>query len=144
MGIMTATTLLVCQHQRLLTLLERLEGSAREARVSLLLELIDELTAHLAIAAYFVYAAAHDATGISLDPYYRGQATLKSALKQVLHAEPDEDTFRANLSFLKDVLAAHVRAEERELFPAAERAMPGDALDAIGTRMQAFYSSIRR
>jgi hypothetical protein len=141
---MTATSLLTGQHGHLLSLIDRLERSEAEGRLPLLLELIDELTAHLAIAAYFVYGVAHDATGISLERYHRGQATLKSALKQVLHAEADDETFRANLSFLKQVLAAHVSAEEHELFPATERAVPPHALDAIGSRMAAFYSAMRR
>jgi hypothetical protein len=141
---MTATSLLTHQHGHLLALIQNLERGTRDARVLLLLELVDELTAHLAIAAYFVYGAARDATGIPLDPYHRSQATLKSALKQLLHAEADDETFRMNLAFLKQVLAAHVLAEEGELFPATERAMKPAALDAIGTRMEAFCASMKR
>jgi hypothetical protein len=139
-----ATSLLTHQHGHILSLVEKLEESDRDARVALVLELDDELTAHLAIASYFVYGIARDAAGIELDPYRRSQATLRSALKQMLHAEVDDDAWAASVGFLKEVLAAHVRAEEGELFPATERAVQPSALDAIGTRMEAFYTSMRR
>jgi hypothetical protein len=141
---LTATTLLTHQHELLLAILDAIERDTDGARVALLLELIDELTAHITLAAYFVYGVAGDATGIPLDPYVRAHATLKSALREVLHAEPDEATFRASLAFLRRVLAAHARAEEGVLFPATERAVPLNELDEIGAKMKEFYAAMRR
>lgn len=138
-GSMTATALLSHQHGRLIALIAALRTD-KTGRVRLLLELVDELTAHLTIASYFVYGLARDA-GVPLDRYYRSHATLRSALKRVVHAEADDTAFEREITYLESLLDIHVHAEERELLPATERAVPRRDLDALGTRMETFYAA---
>jgi hemerythrin len=137
---MTATHLLADHHAQLSALLESLAGD-RAARVARLLELVDKLTAHLAVESHFFYDRVRDASGDSLERCDRHHATIRSALRNVVKAAAhDDDSFEREVEFLRTVLHRHI-LEEQALAPIAERAVPPRELAALGARMHDFYAS---
>ena len=136
---MIATHLLATHHSQLRVLLDSLvlDRSARIARVT---ELVDNLTAHLAVEQHFFYDRIRDASGESLEPCERRHATIKSALRHVVKSGGDDDAFAREIDFLRTLVEKHI-AEEQALAPIAERVVPPCELDALGVRMQDFFAS---
>jgi hemerythrin-like domain-containing protein len=61
-------------------------------------------------------------------------AELRRLIDHARTAAPGEQ--RASLAAFADLLERHVRWEERELFPAAEARLDGEALALIGTELE--------
>jgi len=137
---MKATSLLREQHRRLERLLARV--SAEPAlRLPLVLQLVEELMTHLAIEDHFFLCAVADATGIRVDAYRNNQSAVRNAVLQAVFVEDDDEVFAERARELQGELAKHVRTIERDLFPLVESQVPAADLEAIGTRMHAYWEA---
>jgi hypothetical protein len=138
---MKATAWLVDQHRQLERLLAALE-TQKLARLPLLLELVEQLTTHLAIEDHVFYWEVRDRVDLPLDPFQNHHASTKKALVRAVVAEVDDVAFAERLEDLRLQMAEHVRQEEGVLMPRVEAIMTPTELDALGKRMQAFYTTV--
>jgi hypothetical protein len=111
----------------------------RELRIPLLLRLVGELMAHIAIEGHFFYDDIRAPLAVDLDRNFDLHVRMKSALRQLVHAEADDRAFARALEALRSAIAAHVHEDEGLIFAAEERILP-DALESLGARMARFYA----
>ena len=61
---------------------------------------------------------------------------IKRVIADLLHTEPQDDTFDAKVKVLQEDVEHHVEEEEKELFPKVERLIDEEELEAIGAAME--------
>jgi hypothetical protein len=164
---MKATSLLRDQHGRIQALLTRVGREAdnstvrreaiassiareaaslngareRQLRLSLVLQLVEELMTHLSLEDHVFLCRVADATGIRADVYREDQAQVRNAILQCVFAEEDEAVFAARLIELSLAFEQHVRVLERDVFPLADAQLKGEDLETMGTRMQTCWDA---
>lgn len=65
----------------------------------------------------------------------------KHLIEEIRSLSPEDPQFDAKVTVLKENVAHHVKEEETELLPAAEKELPEDELARIGEEMQDFKDS---
>ena len=108
---MKATALLKKQHRRVERILERLEHDESDAS-TLLTELANDLAAHMAIEQTIFYPAVRDIDSEMVSEGYQEHAIAELALKRLLSTAPDDETFVAKVTALRDLIEHHVEEEE--------------------------------
>jgi hemerythrin-like domain-containing protein len=135
---MKATALLKKQHRTVEGIFENLEnGSADPA--SELLDLANNLAAHMAIEQNLFYPAVRDIDSRLVAESYEEHAIAELALKRLLATAGDDPTFAPKVTALKELIFHHVQEEEEELFPEVDDKMSGEELEALGKEMLADF-----
>jgi hypothetical protein len=137
---MKATALLRKQHRALERLLSRL-GRDKPLRLTLVLQLIEELLTHLSVEDHFFLCPVSDATGIPTEVYRVEQASVRNAMLQAVFVEADDEAFDQRLGELVTAFTHHAEGVEHDLLPLVEARLRADHLEAIGDRMQAFLDA---
>lgn len=137
---MKATSLLRNQHRRVEALLARVSGD-RQERLSLVLQLVEELMTHLSLEDHLFVCRVADATGMRADTCHEDQAKVRNAVLQAVFAEEDDLVFSARLDELSSAFGRHVHLMERDVFPLADSQLKGEDLETIGTRMQMHWNA---
>jgi hypothetical protein len=140
---MKATVLLLKQHRALERLLTHL-GRDKSLRLTLVLQLIEDLLTHLSVEDHFFFCPVSDATGISTEAYRSEQASVRNAMLQAVFAEADDEAFDRRLGELVAAFTQHAEGVEHELVPLVESRIRADHLEVIGDRMQAFLDAAVR
>jgi hemerythrin superfamily protein len=135
---MKATTLLERQHRKVEAIFKKLESGKSDAS-PLLTELANDLVAHLAIEQTIFYPAVRSVKEDLILEAYEEHAIAELALKRLLATKPEDMTFKAKVTTLKELILHHVKEEEEELFPRVERALGDEKLDALGKEMKAAF-----
>lgn len=142
---MKATELLKNQHQQVDALFEQIEGSeGREAR-PLIQELATALVAHSMIEREILYPAFEEALSAraELREAHEEHALVEYELQKLLRTDPGDESFLARVSVLKNLVQHHVREEEDNLLPRADREMDEDRLEELGEQMQMRFEEIQ-
>lgn len=135
---MKATTLLEKQHRKVEAIFKKLESGKGDAS-PLLTELANDLVAHMAIEQTIFYPTARSVKEDLILEAYEEHAVAELALKRLLATKPEDVTFKAKVTTLKELIAHHVKEEEEELFPKVEKALGEEKLDALGKEMKAAF-----
>jgi hemerythrin superfamily protein len=139
---MKATTLLEQQHKKVKALFKKLE-SGRSEPGPILLELANDLAAHMAIEHELFYPAV-----IAIDPdlvteSFEEHSIGELALKRLLATDPSDQSFKARVVATKEVIEHHVKEEEEELFPKVEKKLGDEELERLGKQMKARFAEVR-
>ncbi|MGK4001778.1 hemerythrin domain-containing protein [Sorangium sp. So ce1036] len=135
---MKATSLLERQHRKVESLFKQLEGGRSEP-APILAELANELAAHMAIEQELFYPAVRRIDeGLILEGYEE-HAIAELALKRLISTSPEDASFKARVTTLRELIQHHVEEEEEELFPKVEEAMDEERLQELGERMKAEF-----
>lgn len=67
---------------------------------------------------------------------YEEHALAKKVIGELEPLQPNDESYRAKLNVLHELIDEHVKEEERGLFPAARELMDEDELTEIGSRLQ--------
>jgi hemerythrin superfamily protein len=138
---MKATSLLEQQHRKIEAIFKRLEEGRSDA-APLVTELANDLTAHMVIEERLFYPAAREVkAGLVLEGLEE-HAIARFALKRLLAVHPEDETFQAKVTALKEIIAHHVKEEEEELFPKVEKAMEKARLDDLGAEMKVKFDEV--
>ena len=137
---MKATSLLENQHRKVEALFKKLEAGRSEPE-PVLEELANSLAAHMAIEQEIFYPAIKEVDEDVVNESYEEHALAEVALKRLLSAS-DEDSFKARVTTLKELIEHHVTEEEEELFPEVEKALGDDALEQLGKAMKARFDEV--
>jgi hemerythrin-like domain-containing protein len=137
-GLMKATALLKQQHREVESIFETLEKGADDA-ASQVLELANNLAAHMAIEQDLFYPAVRDIDGRMVAESYEEHAIAELALKRLLATAGDDPSFAPKVTALKELIEHHVEEEEEELFPNVEDTMDAEQLEALGDEMSTAF-----
>ncbi|MET0385599.1 MAG: hemerythrin domain-containing protein [Polyangiales bacterium] len=137
---MEATALLTKQHRQVEKLFRKLEG--RSASAELVIELANELAAHMTIEQELLYPLARTVDQDTVLESYEEHALAEMALKRLLATELDDEAFPARVTALKELIMHHVKEEEEELFPKLEKKLGDERLRAMGKQMKARFDEV--
>ena len=138
-----AISLLKDDHKRVQDLLKKLEGAAGRAtksRDSLLSQVENEVKTHAALEEEIFYPAFKDAVRKKEEKQLFFEAAeehhvVDMVISEFRDGETDPNSFAARCKVLKDLIEHHIREEEREMFPAAKKALGTDDLQELGERL---------
>jgi len=137
---MTAIELLKQDHDEAMMMIEQLErveqgAQLRGSNLALFGRLKSALTMHTLVEEQILYhsLANLEETKEMIKESYDGHRTMDELLVKM--SAPSQD-WRAVLGELKAALQHHVREEESELFPKAERLLGGQRLQVMGRQIK--------
>jgi len=139
---MKATSLLESQHRKVEALFKKLQGG-RSDTTAVLEELANSLAAHMAIEQELFYPRIKEAESDLVNESYEEHAMAELALKRLLMTDPEEESFQARVTTLRELIEHHVEEEEQELFPKVEKALEEQELAQLGKAMKARFDEMR-
>src|SRR4051794_12084444 len=136
---MSAIDLLEMQHREVEDLFEDFESeTSAEGKRDVFLQIADKLAIHAAIEEKHFYPAAKDRDTEELVLQAAEEhLSVKRLIADLLKLDPEDETFEAKVSVLKEQVAHHVEEEEGELFPAARKLLDDTMLEALDQPMDA-------
>jgi iron-sulfur cluster repair protein YtfE (RIC family) len=129
------------QHLRIEALLRALRSDGYR-RNRLLLELVGELTSHLAVESNLLYPTARRWLGLSLKEESALHRRTRELLAELTEAGLSGDGFAKKVDLLSAAFAAHTAREESVLLPALARGLDAAALDELGDDMEALFAAL--
>ena len=138
---MKATALLESQHRKVEALFKKLENGRSDPSATLE-ELADNLAAHMAIEQEIFYPRVKQIDADVVNESYEEHAVAELTLKRLLAADPDDESFMARVTTLKELILHHVEEEEQELFPSVEEQIDEDELAQLGKSMKARFDEV--
>jgi hemerythrin-like domain-containing protein len=138
---MDANKLLTKQHRKAEGLLKKLEKNSADAE-ELLTELANDLAAHMAIEQELYYTAVKQIDDKLVLESYEEHALAEVALKRLLATSPEDESFKARVTALKELIQHHVEEEEEELFPKVQKKLGDERLKELGKQMQARFEEV--
>lgn len=139
---MKATTLLEQQHKKVKTLFKRLE-SGRSDPAETLVDLANDLIAHMAIEHELFYPAVESIDRSLVTESFEEHSLAEIALKRLLATDPEDESFKARVTATRELIEHHVKEEEEELFPKVEKKLGDEKLEALGKQMKARFTEVR-
>ncbi len=138
---MKATDLLSQQHRKVKAIFKKLENGRGDAG-ALLLELANDLAAHMAIEHELFYPAVARLDEFLINESFEEHALGEIAIKRLLTIEPEDDSFKAKVTAARELIEHHADEEEEELFPKVEKAIDSDRLKALGKEMKQRFEEL--
>lgn len=137
---MHAINLLKQQHQDVRDLFERI-GQAEDTgeKDKLLVELADNLAAHMTIEETIFYPAAYTTDETQFSEAIEEHAAAKRILCQLLEMSADDENFDDKVTRLQEEIDAHVDDEESELFMKAKQELEVEELQRLGEEMKNLF-----
>lgn len=142
---MKATDLLTKQHHSVARLFKAIRGAKTNAsKRTLFEELASNLTAHDSIEREIFYPTCEDAMGLTDQ---LGEALVEHGVIEFCIYQANEALGKPDFDFkckvLQELVEHHVKEEEGEFFPAAERALGAETLEALGEQMADAFDEAR-
>lgn len=141
---MNAIELLEKQHREVENLfkkIEKAEGDGREQR-ALFTELADNLDNHAKIEEKYFYPAGRKVDEDVTLESYEEHAILKSLIRKLRNTKTSDETFKAKLTVLKEIVEHHVEEEEEEYFPKCEKTLGEPLLNELGEKMEIAFNRL--
>jgi hemerythrin superfamily protein len=138
---MDAISLLKKDHRNVESLFkqfEKLDGAAREKK-QIVQQIVRELSIHATIEEELLYPTARnvvrgeeDLVLESLEEHH----VVKLLLSELESMNPKDERYDAKVAVLKETVMNHVEEEEHELFPALQKQLDKDQLNALGKALE--------
>jgi hemerythrin-like domain-containing protein len=145
---MKATDMLKKQHREVAALFKSaLNSDKTEERRDALAQIVEKLTMHTTIEEEIFYPAFRDAADsnkgndLALEAYEEHHV-VKLLLEEVPDIDPDDESFDAKVTVLKEIVEHHVEEEQDSMFPMAEKKLGAERLKELAEEMQARMSEI--
>lgn len=132
---MDATRLLEQQHREVEALFAELEKGAKDARKTVK-ELARNLLAHMVIEQAIFYPAVKEAGADAIHEAYEEHHVARVEIARLVATDTDDETFAAKVKTLKELIAHHVKEEEKELFPKVRKRVEAEQLASLGESMK--------
>src|SRR5437764_9056427 len=125
---------------------ERAPKNRKKARKRIVKEIVEELSHHADLEEQIFYPAVQEATKKAepVEEAFEEHELVKKLLKELMQMEPDQDRFDAKVAVLIAHTRAHVKKEERVLFPMLRRGLKRSQLDDLGTRLEEGKKALRK
>lgn len=138
---MKATDLLAQQHRKVKAIFKKLENGRGDAG-ALLLELANDLAAHMAIEHELFYPAVAEIDEFLINESFEEHALGEIAIKRLLATDPEDEAFKAKVTAARELIEHHADEEEEELFPKVEKQIDADQLKALGKQMKQRFEEL--
>ena len=118
-----------------------LSDSASASRRKLFDRIADALELHTRVEEEILYPAVKDASRRDKEARqevleaYEEHDNVKSMIEKLRETDPKDETYKAKLQVLEELVKHHVKEEEREFFPEARELLGDDEIDALGDRI---------
>ena len=138
---MNAIDMLKVDHKairKIFTRFEKLDAKDHAGQHAVVAELMKALKDHAAIEEDHFYPAVADAKGEpaeKMDAASDEHDHMDKMADELAEMSPTAADYRQRFFKLRDELSAHMREEEREVFPAAKKALGTNELDHLGDVM---------
>jgi iron-sulfur cluster repair protein YtfE (RIC family) len=139
---MKATTLLEKQHRKVEAIFKKIESAKPTGAPALVTELANDLVGHMVIEQEIFYPAAKQVKTDLVLESYEEHALAAHGLKRLVEAAPDDESFHAKVTALKELIEHHVEEEEKDLFPKVEKALGQEAIEALGKKMKTRFDEV--
>ena len=136
---MDAISLLTKHHRKAETALKKLCRSYDQATLH---QVASELAAHMVIEETIFYPAVRRVNQDLILESYEEHAIAQFALKRLVATPGRDPRFQARATALLELIQAHVKEEESELFPKVEKMIDDETLDALGERLQQRFEEL--
>ncbi len=127
---MKATELLKEQHHEVKAIFKQLEHGNGDT-AALVRKLANNLAAHMVIEQELFYPAVLKVKEDLVLEGYEEHAVARFALKRLVKSNKADHTFKAKVTTLKELIEHHVKEEEEDLFPKAEKALLQEGSEAL-------------
>ena len=138
---MNATRLLEQQHREVEALFAKLEMGGKDARATAK-ELAQNLLAHMVIEQAIFYPDVNEADEDGVHEAYEEHHIARTQINRLLATEADDETFKAKVIALKELIEHHVKEEEKELFPKVRKKIPEERLTTLGAAMKKEFEQL--
>jgi hemerythrin-like domain-containing protein len=143
---MNAIKLLKQQHDEVKELLEKLEDTsdtALKSRAALFAKVADALAGHAEIEERIFYPAMQAPnTEAMLSEGLEEHLSVKRLIADLLEMAPDDETFIAKCTVLREQVEHHIEEEEGELFKEAKKLLKSAELEEMGAKMEKMYEFV--
>jgi len=139
---MKATQLLRSQHREAEKVFGKLEKGRATSAPQRVRKLCTSLSAHMVIEQELFYPAVKAIRPELVLESFEEHAGAQTMMERLLRTDSDDESFRARVTTLKEMIQHHVEEEEQDLFPAVEKKMKVDELNALGSRMKARFDEL--
>ena len=133
------------QHREVEALFKKISRARSDrSRAELFAEIGDKLTIHATIEETHFYPAvlARRTEDILLESLEEHLA-IKRIIADLLDTEPSDETFKAKIKVLKEVVEHHVEEEEGDMFKKVPKVLDADLREAVGQEMQATMAELQ-
>ncbi len=139
-------TLLTEDHAKVKQLFKEvsaLSDGAHATRRKLFEKIDEELTLHAKVEETIFYPALKAKTKAASDERdelleaYEEHAVVKELLHKLEATDPADESYKAKLQVLSELVEHHVKEEENEMFKQAKKLFRNEELDEIGARVEA-------
>lgn len=139
---MKATQLLKSQHRaaaKIFGELEKGRATNAQARVQ---ELVASLSAHMVIEQELFYPAVKEIKPDLVLESFEEHAATQFGMERLLRTKPENESFAARVTTLREMIRHHVEEEESDLFPKVEKQMKAAELQTLGELMKARFDQL--
>lgn len=140
---MDAITLLKNQHREVEELFSKFEKLADEGanaeKKAIVAEIALKLSAHAEIEERFFYPEGREADEDLTLEAYEEHGLVKDLLKKIGKSRMNDESLKAKMTVLKEIVEHHVEEEEDEYFPECEKTLGDERLEELGTEMEAAF-----
>lgn len=148
----SAIELLKDDHQKVKDLLEQLTETterAQKKRQDLLEKIEKELRVHTQIEEEIFYPAFRDSDGAEHKTMFyeameEHRAVEKLVVPDLKKTNPTSKEFAGRAKVLRELVEHHIKDEEDEMFPEAERSMTSEQLADLGEKMETRRQKLRK
>ncbi len=125
---------------------DELSDRAFSARQKLCQKISSELSLHAQVEEQIFYPALKAKTKPASEPRdevleaYEEHALVKSLIAQLTDLDPKDETYKAKLEVMSELVAHHVKEEENQMFKQARELLAKAELEELGEQIAAMKS----
>lgn len=138
---MDILNLLIKDHRTVSELFKSIENTGEKAykkRLNIFEKIYTELNLHAEVEETIFYPVIEkfkETKAITLESYEE-HTLVKQLLTEIKGITPQEETWQAKLTVLKELVEHHVKEEEKDLFPKVKKVLPLEERKLMGEKMQ--------
>ena len=124
---------------------ENLKGRTVQKKLDLIVQIKQALTAHAQVEEELVYPAFMENRSMKEQVHeaLEEHHVTKMLLAELDELQPDDERYDAKVKVLCEYLMHHVKEEEKEMFPAAQKRLSTKRLTALGEEVKARRNELR-
>lgn len=139
---MNAIEFLKSQHREVEALFEKIEeagdGSPKE-RKAIFEEIALRLEGHARIEEKIFYPEGREVDEDVTLEAYEEHGVVRDLIKKISKTRPNDETFMAKVTVLKEMVEHHVEEEENEYFPECQKEFGDEKLEELGQELEAAF-----
>lgn len=116
--------------------------SGKGDQQELVTELASDLAAHMHIEQEIFYPAVRRIDNDHVLEGFEEHAGAETALQRLVATDPEDETFDAKVSVLKELIRHHVEEEEKSLFPKVDKKLSADENQELADRMKEVFERV--